>query len=354
MIVRARASRPANVTVNKHRDGRYVVNTFVPAGEARRQYRQRFGTRAAAAAHAEAIRARLRAGLAPFESETERRPAMTVLDVLVAYPKNGRGDQHVDAIRKTALAGKAAEGFELADLEGYIVERKGLKTCAKDFSFIARSCRYAKAKGLIASHYFEKLAGDKATRRRLMPTGKLTESAGKEIPDADLELIVSKLAKDARRAVLFARTTGCRKNEVASLDWQAHWSPQGFRPITQKGSSSRIVACDPALVGDPRLGRGLVFSELGSTSEEIYAKLTAAWRYAVKAAKVPHYRFHDLRHTYGTRLRRDGKSYSDIACIMGITEAMAHVYAHEDVERIQQEAIQSSNNLAIIAMAKLA
>jgi integrase len=74
----------------------------------------------------------------------------------------------------------------------------------------------------------------------------------------------------------------------------------------------------------------------------------------VRAAKVPHYRFHDLRHTYGTRLRRDGKTYSDIAAIMGITEAMAHVYAHEDTERIQREAIEPGTIRSLLALAKLA
>ena len=86
----------------------------------------------------------------------------------------------------------------------------------------------------------------------------------------------------------------------------------------------------------------------------IAKRLQACWRYAVKAAKVPHYRFHDLRHTCGTRLRRDGKTYSDIAAIMGITEGMAHVYAHEDTERIQREAIEPGTIRSLLALARLA
>jgi integrase len=117
------------------------------------------------------------------------------------------------------------------------------------------------------------------------------------------------------------------------LDWQAHWTPKGFRPIRQKGSGERIVPCDREILGER--GIGLVFAELGATPAGIAQKLTAAWRYAVKAATVPHYRFHDLRHSFGTRLRREGRTFSDIAAIMGITEAMAHVYAKEDREQIQ-------------------
>ncbi len=112
------------------------------------------------------------------------------------------------------------------------------------------------------------------------------------------------------------------------------------------------MACDPALVG-PR-GIGLVFAELGPTKDAIERRLQACWRYAVKAAKVPHYRFHDLRHTYGTLLRREGKTYSDIAAIMGITEAMAHVYAHDDTEALQRGAFKPGTNVALLAMAGLA
>jgi integrase len=69
---------------------------------------------------------------------------------------------------------------------------------------------------------------------------------------------------------------------------------------------------------------------------------------------TPHYRFHDLRHTYGTLFRREGKTFSDIAAIMGITEAMAHVYAHEDTEKIQREATKLGTNSAIAGLARLA
>jgi integrase len=105
-----------------------------------------------------------------------------------------------------------------------------------------------------------------------------------------------------------------------------------------------------------RIGARRDSGELAGTVPEIYQRLTAAWRYAVKAAKVPHYRFHDLRHTYGTILRREGKTFSDLAAIMRISEAMAHVYAHEDTEKLQREAIEAKlcTNSALSALARLA
>jgi hypothetical protein len=37
---------------------------------------------------------------------------------------------------------------------------------------------------------------------------------------------------------------------------------------------------------------------------------------------------------------------------MGITEAMAHVYAHEDTEALQQDAIKLGTNSAISRLAR--
>jgi integrase len=358
-----RAPRPPSVGVNKDRSrGRYVVLCSVPEAGERRRYRQSFPSKREADAQADAIRTRLRAGLPPFETAAERGTGFTVLEVLDFYAgrpegaASDRGEQHRAAFAATALASRPAEAFALEDLEGFIVARCSVAkrkasaaTCAKDFRYLKAACAYAKAKGKISRHYFENLAGDRTTRKRLMPPYRVEESAGKEIPQAHLEAILSHLHRDARRAVLFARTSGCRKAEVAALDWQKHWSPEGFRPIVQKGSKPRVVACDPALVG-PR-GIGLVFSELGGTGAAIYARLTACWRYAVKAAKVGAYRFHDLRHSYGTDLRAAGRSFDDIAAIMGITSLMAHVYAHEDTEALQREAIQAGTNPAILALA---
>jgi integrase len=362
MITNARAPRSASVSVNKNRSrGRYVVLCSVPEAGRRRRYRQSFPTKQEAEAHADAIRARLRAGLPPFETPEERGPGFTVLEILDFYAArpegaaSDRGAQHRAAFAATALASRPAESFALEDLEGFIVARRSVQkrkasaaTCAKDFRYLKAACAYAKAK--ITRHYFENLAGDKTTRKRLMPAYRVAESAGKEIPQAHLEAILSYLHRDARRAVIFARTMGCRKAEVAALDWQKHWSPEGFRPIVQKGSKPRVVACDPALVG-PR-GIGLVFSELGATKAAVYARLTACWRYAVKAVKVGPYRFHDLRHTYGTALRAAGRTFDDIAAIMGITALMAHVYAHEDTEALQREAIQARMNPAVLALAR--
>jgi integrase len=324
------------------KDGRWIAS-WVYGGK---QYQRRYRTEASAAwARREAL-ASLDLGNDPREKLDPRRSAVTVLDVLDFYakrepaPKSDRHSQHRAAFAKTALGSKAAEAFALADMEGFITARRGYagaETCSKDFRHLKAACAYAKAKGKISKHYFENLAGDKVTRRRLMPP---SGEVGKPIPPEHLEAILARLHKDARRAVLFARSTGCRKGEVAALDWQKHLKPEGFVPIVQKKSRKRFVAYDPAIVG-PR-GIGLVFSELGTTKEAIEERVTACWRYAVKAAKVGHYRFHDLRHSYGTDLTDAGRTYDDVGAIMGISGEMAKVYGHRDDAKLQLAEIAKS------------
>lgn len=342
--MQARAARPATVAVHRRKDSdtgrtKFVVDVSLPTPEGRKRYRQAFERRPQADVHANAIRSRLDRGLPPFETEAEtaRATKKTVLDILLYYPKTDRGDQHVEVFKKTAISSKPVEEIGVRDLDGFVAERGGKKTTGKDLSFLARACRLAKAHGLIDRHVFENLAGDKATRRRLMPAWSPEDSPGREIPDADFEAIFAKLNRRARRAVLFARTTGCRLKEVASLDWKMLEPGKGFRPIQQKGSGPRVVAYEKEIVGER--GIGLVFAELGSTVDEIRERLQDCWIYAVKAAKTRRYRFHDLRHTFGTDLlEKLGGNFSAVAAVMGITEAMAHVYAHENREKKQVEA----------------
>jgi integrase len=334
---------------------KFVVDVFVPTPEGRKRFRQAFERRPQADAQATAIRSRLDRGLPPFETEDEaaKKATVSVLDVLHYYPKTPRGDQHIEMFKTCAIASQSVEEIGVRDLDGFVAERGGKKTTAKDLSFLRRACNLAKAHGLINLHVFESLVGDKATMRRLMPAWSPADSPGREIPDGDFEAIFHKLNKRARRAILFARTTGCRLNEVASLDWKMLEPGKGFRPIQQKKSGPRVVAFEKEIVGER--GIGLVFSELGSTVSEIRQRLQDCWIYAVKAAKTPHYRFHDLRHTFGTvLLEKNGGNFSAVAAVMGITEAMAHVYAHEDRERKQVAAHGLVASETVAKLARLA
>ena len=359
MRVRQRAPRPASVNVKK-RAGRYIVDVSFPAPEGRKRHRQMFERKAEADAHADAIRGRLRDGLPPFETEAERAPVVTVADVLAFYEERHvaavasarareRLKTHREAIGRCVLAGLGAEAVTLEDLRLFASDRKvSAGTVAKDFRHLKAAMLFARAHGRITRHVFETL--DRDTRRNLMPSWRPEDTAGRVLSNEEFEAILPKLSPAARPIVRFLRATGLRKMEACALDWREHWRDlpyPSFCPITQKGSKARLIPFEAveAIVG-PRRPGGLVFHELGATAEEIYGRVTAAWRHAVKAAKVPHCRLHDLRHTFGSELRRS-MSKEDVASTMGISGTIAGTYLdHESADLTRRAFSKLGTNVA--------
>jgi integrase len=350
LIGKPRTPRPARVTLHRRR-GRWCLDVFVPRPDGGRQrIKSKFATKLDAEAEYGAIVERLRRGLPPYKTPEELAaenppPPRTVADVLAHYAEKhvprvasaaGRLAQHSAKIAERALGQLAAEQIALADLEGFRDERtapppKGkrrvsAKTVAKDLRHLKAAMRFAKRKGLITRHVFESL--DRDDLRELMPSWKSEDTAGRVITDRELASILLKLRPAARRAVRFLRATGLRKMEACALDWREHWRDlpyPHFAPITQKGSKPRKIPFDAveSIVG-PRQRSGLVFSELGSTAREVYDQLTACWRYATKRAGI-RARLHDLRHTFGSTLRRS-LSKEDVATTMGISAQVASTY----------------------------
>ncbi len=353
-----RAPRPPTVGVGRRQRG-YVVDVSVPTPTGRERHRQAFGTRAQANAHANAIRARLRAGLPAFERPEEARHAVTVLDVLKFYEERHvsvvvstssreRLVQHREAIEKCALAAVEAETATLADLERFKGERKvSASTVSKDFRHIKAAMLFAKARGFISRHVFESL--DRDTRRSLMPSWSPEQTAGRVLSDDEFEKVLVVMRPAARRIARFLRATGLRKMEACALDWREHWQDlpyPAFCPITQKKSKERLIPFEAVegIVG-PRQKSGLVFQELGETRKAIYSQLTTCWRYAAHKAGVVA-RLHDLRHTFGSTLRRT-MSKEDVASIMGISGAIASTYLdHESADLTRRAFAKPGTNAA--------
>ena len=60
-----------------------------------------------------------------------------------------------------------------------------------------------------------------------------------------------------------------------------------------------------------------------------------AWQLARRAAKLPDVRVHDLRHTFGTRLRAAGVTAEDRAALLGHSlRTMPEHYASADIGRL--------------------
>ena len=89
---------------------------------------------------------------------------------------------------------------------------------------------------------------------------------------------------------------------------------------------------------DERRGKHpeLIFTYKG---KRLYNLLNSAWRRARERAKLPGFRVHDLRHTFGHRLRAAGVSYEDRQDLLGHkSERITTHYSAPDVARLIEAA----------------
>lgn len=126
--------------------------------------------------------------------------------------------------------------------------------------------------------------------------------------------------------VLFAVNTGCREQEVCQLQWD--WEiripdmPQLMVFIIPqelvKNGEERLVVCNQEAKSAIDSQRGkhkqFVFAYKGEPVTRIH---NTAWKGARKRAGLEHVRVHDLKHTFGRRLRSVGVSFEDRQDLLG-------------------------------------
>lgn len=127
------------------------------------------------------------------------------------------------------------------------------------------------------------------------------------------------LPNHLREMALFAVNTGCRDREVCGLKWE--WEVKV--PINEIGSvfiipGERVKNGEDRLVLLNKTALSVIERQRGKHSEyvfvyknkPIYRMLNRGWRAAREKTNLP-VRVHDLKHTFGRRLRSAGVSFED-------------------------------------------
>jgi len=133
------------------------------------------------------------------------------------------------------------------------------------------------------------------------------------------------LPRHLKQMALFAVNTGCRDSEVCNLRWD--WEVQ----VPQLKTSVFIVPSEYVKNGDERLivlndmAKRVVEEQRGMNGAFVFPyqdrpvqrMLNGAWLRARKSVGLDMVRVHDLKHTFGRRLRAAGVSFEDRQDLLG-------------------------------------
>jgi integrase len=176
------------------------------------------------------------------------------------------------------------------------------------------------------------LSFDEETRLR----GAITELYPEKMPELDLALHTG-----VRRSNLYG-TRGSKRRLMEPLQWSAvnlDWKI--LQLPRSKGGRGYSVPLNSAAMDALKIlaarsnGTGAVIRK--PSGLEVYS--SRKWFEAsLKKAAIADFCWHDLRHTFGTRLRRNGTPLEDIAALMGHDlgrNSITARYAHADIERLR-------------------
>jgi integrase len=145
-----------------------------------------------------------------------------------------------------------------------------------------------------------------------------------------------------RRVVLFALHTGMRRGEILGLRWQDVDTKNGVAIIPAekaKGKRNRFIPLNSvALEVLDELPASLDRTALVFKNSEggEWDRLRKHWEYAVFAAGLEDFRFHDLRHTYASRLVMAGIDLAVLRELLGHRDfEMTLRYAHLAPSRLK-------------------
>ncbi len=138
-----------------------------------------------------------------------------------------------------------------------------------------------------------------------------------------LEACKSFLNGQLYEMVVIALNTGIREGEILKMRWEKiDLFRKTFESYNEKTNSWRTIPLNETAYSllkekaKVRSMSGYVFT----TSEDtpiLASNLLKGWYKALKLAEITGLRFHDLRHTVGTRLGRAGQDIHTIASILG-------------------------------------
>ncbi len=139
--------------------------------------------------------------------------------------------------------------------------------------------------------------------------------------------------------VIVALHTGMRRGEILGLRWkQVDLEAQIIRVENTKSGSNRLIPINRVLMGEFEALRasqgtsGLIFANPRTGAP--YTEVKKSFKAACKAAEIKDLRFHDLRHTFATRLIEAGADIVTLKELLGhFSIRVTQRYTHPSQEQ---------------------
>lgn len=168
--------------------------------------------------------------------------------------------------------------------------------------------------------------------------------------DEEEELLLAQCVEERahlRRMIIVAIGTGMRKGDQLNLRWSKVDFQRGviYVPNQKTGKeytvpmSQEVREVMLSLKREAQAGAEFVF--VNPKTGRPYTDIKKAFVWACDKAGVKDFRWHDLRHTFGTRVAEDGWSESTIAGLMGHSNpntTRRYTHATDDAKRQAVEA----------------
>ena len=141
--------------------------------------------------------------------------------------------------------------------------------------------------------------------------------------------------------LITAVLTGMRRGELLNLKWDdVHLSDGYILVRDSKNYESRSISLHPSLK------RTLMELKKKSKTEFVFEgrkTIKRAWQNALKKSAIAHCRFHDIRHTFASRLVMQGVDLVTVAELMGHKDlSMTKRYSHPSPEH-KKRAVETLN-----------
>lgn len=274
------------------------------------------------------------------------RRKVTIGQVLEAYQQYEQETGHkiMDTPQgyvrvKACFGGRAAEGITRVEVEEFAQKLKSgaflqvdgkppkpmaASTVNHHISLISAAMRRAFRAGMIPTNPLSDLSRLKENNKR-----------DRYLTDDEEDRLLGAMPKRVRPLVITAIHTGLRKGELKELRRRAvDLFGEVLRVEKSKSGEARDIPLNPKVLAALR---ALMKGEDGpdayvfrSSSGDALTNLREIWDDAVAKAKLVDFTFHDMRHTFASRLVMSGVELRTVQILMGhssikLTERYAHL-----------------------------